>query len=192
MKKLIMVSAVSLILAATANANSVSYNSNLKKHDRSISAARKEKKEERKETRRIEDKEASYQSMEQFYIDFGNVPITGSSRTGIYDKIFFKLNGVPTTAYYDSEANLIGTSNNRKFSDIPLSAQKHILSKYKDYKVENVLFFDDNNLNDTDMMLYKLSFDDEDNYFVELKKDNKEIVLKVDMQGITSVFKELQ
>jgi len=192
MKKLIVVSAVSFILAAAVNANATPVSSifNLRKHDRTESVARKEKKEERKELRKLEGQQVSYQSKQQFYIDFG-MPITGSRRTGMYDEIYFNSNGVPTTAYYNVESNLIGTSSNKKFSDLPLSAQKHILSKYKGYKVENVLFFDDNSLNETDMILYKLSFEDEDNYFVELKKDNKEIILQVNMDGNTSLFKEM-
>jgi len=42
------------------------------------------------------------------------------------------------------------------------------------------------------MILYEQLFQDEDNYFVELKKENKEIILEVNMNGDVSLFKQLK
>ena len=53
------------------------------------------------------------------------------------------------------------------------------------------MFFDDNEWNETDMILYGNQFADADNYFVELKKDNKEIILQVNPIGNVSILKQL-
>ena len=42
------------------------------------------------------------------------------------------------------------------------------------------------------MNLFDLQFDDADNYFVELEKDNKKIVVQVNMSGDVSYFKRLE
>ena len=76
----------------------------------------------------------------------------------------------------------------KTFSDLPASAQKQINKEYKDYTIEKVIFFDDNEDVDTDMILYGSQFDDADNYFVELRKDNKDVVLQVTMDGLVGYF----
>jgi DUF1365 family protein len=43
-----------------------------------------------------------------------------------------------------------------------------------------------------DMILYGNTFDDADNYFVELKKDNKAVVVKVDLAGYVSFFTDMK
>ena len=63
-----------------------------------------------------------------------------------------------------------------------------INKEYKDYTIEKVIFFDDNEDVDTDMILYGSQFDDADNYFVELRKDNKDVVLQVTMDGLVGYF----
>lgn len=58
--------------------------------------------------------------------------------------------------------------------------------------MENVIFFDDNEYSDTDMFLYETQFEDEDRYFVELNKDDKQTILTVSTVGVISLFKELK
>jgi hypothetical protein len=55
-----------------------------------------------------------------------------------------------------------------------------------------VIFYDDNEHNDNDMMLYGIQFEDEDNYFVELSKGSKQIVLQVTPEGNIFFFTELK
>jgi hypothetical protein len=95
-------------------------------------------------------------------------------------------------AYYDAEAKLVGTTTQKTFADLPVVAQKEINKKYKGYRTGDVIFFDDNEKNETDMIMYHMQFDDADNYFVDMKKDAKEIILKVDMGGSVSFFKQLK
>jgi len=54
------------------------------------------------------------------------------------------------------------------------------------------VYIDDNEDNDTDMMLYNTVFQDADNYFVALQNDKQLIILKVDMEGAVSFFKKVR
>ncbi|MFT3979502.1 MAG: hypothetical protein QM687_03465 [Ferruginibacter sp.] len=174
MKKLITLSAAALLLVSAANAQT----KDVAKND-----TRYEKKENRKTLRKLEGKEVTYQAKQQFITDFNNAPVISSERSDYYDEFTFSQAGVITTAYYDNNAMLIGTSQMKRFSDLPAKAQHEISKTYKNYKQGDVIFFDDNALNDTDFFLYNQQLDDEDSYFVELQKDNKKIVLQVDMKG---------
>jgi hypothetical protein len=53
------------------------------------------------------------------------------------------------------------------------------------------MLFDDNEYNQSDMVLYGHVFTDADNYFVELSNNNKTIVLEVNMEGLVTFFKDL-
>lgn len=86
----------------------------------------------------------------------------------------------------------MGTSEKKTFSVLPSKAQVYILDKYPTYKIGEVVFFNDNEQNDTDMVLYGQSFEDADNYFVGLEKDNKTTVVKVNMSGEVSYFTEFK
>ena len=74
---------------------------------------------------------------------------------------------------------------------MPAGGQKEIKKKYKDYSIGKVIFFDDNEFNEMDMLLYGLQFDDADNYFVELAKGTSKIMVKVNAAGDVSFFKQL-
>ena len=52
--------------------------------------------------------------------------------------------------------------------------------------------FDDNEFNETDMVFYGSSFEDADNYFVQLEKTDKNIVIKVTPEGVVSYFTQIK
>ena len=194
MKKLLIFSAAGLIIAASASAqtNIEILNNEVASVNKSEATTKKEKKEERKEIRKLKGQEVTYQSREAFFKDFGDVPVTKMERTVNFDKFIFTQNGQEMTAYYDIEANLVGTVTDKTFSDLPANAQKYIQDKYKDYTPGSVIYFDDNELNETDMILFGTQFDDADNYFVELKKENKNIIVQVNMKGEVGYFSEMK
>ena len=194
MKKLIVVSSVLMLFAGTSRAQTEEASAkqdiaNLQKNESMI---RKEKKEEEKELRKLEGKEVNYQSREQFYSDFGNVPVRQWVRTANFNEVTFVKDCQEMVAYYDADAKLVGTTTIKSFDDLPANAQKSINRQYPGYSKEQVILFDDNELSETDMTLFNMQFDDADNYFIELKKDARSIILKVDMRGDVSLFKELR
>jgi hypothetical protein len=126
-----------------------------------------------------------------FYKDFGDVPGVQWRRIDNFDEAAFTKDGKQKKAFYDSDGVLVGSTTPASFSDLPASAQKVIGKRYKDYTVEKVVFFDDNEHNDTDMIMYGGQFADEDNYFVELARPSNKIVLQVNLEGTVFYFSEL-
>ncbi len=194
MKKIIVVSSALILFAGVSRAQTeeASVKQDIASLQKNESTIRKEKKEEKKELRKLEENEVNYQSREQFYTDFGNVPVRQWVRTANFDEATFVKDGHDMVAYYDADTRLVGTTTIKSFDNLPANAQKFINSKYPGYSKEQVILFDDNELNETDMMLFTRQFDDEDNYFIELNKDARSIILKVDMRGDVSFFKELR
>ncbi len=135
----------------------------------------------------------------QFASDFPDATNISFEKTKDFDKVYFGQNGRKTTAYYDFNSQLIGTIHNRSFNDLPADAQKKIADKYPDFTVVKVIKFKVNSdnesyidNNDTDLTLYGNSLEKSSNYFVELKNDNKGIVLEVDLSGEVSFFKTIK
>lgn len=94
-------------------------------------------------------------------------------------------------AYYDFDSKLVGTTCMKTFADLPAGAQKEIKTRYNGYTIGPVVFFEDNAANETDMMYLGTQFEDADNYFVELSKDNKTVLYQVNSHGELFFFKEL-
>ena len=95
------------------------------------------------------------------------------------------------TAFYDSNSNLVGTTQPESFKDLPDRGQKEIKKHYKNYTVSQVIFFKDNEMVDTNMVLYDTPFEDADNYFAELTKGNDKIVVEISPEGNVSYFKKI-
>jgi hypothetical protein len=149
---------------------------------------------ERKEARELKKEKGStipyYQTEQQFLVDFpGATNVTWDTRAN--NKVTFTLNGKTMDAFYDWDNQLIGTVTDASYTDLPGSAAQFIEKHYQGYTPQTVLFFDDNQYNDTDMELFGSPFDDEDNYFVELKNDHKTIIVQVNMRGDVNFFKDM-
>lgn len=142
--------------------------------------------------KKLTGKEVSSLAKNNFIADFGNLPNVTWARMENFDQVTFMKGNVKMTAYYDSEGNLVGTTEPKTFADLPDKGQKEIKAKYANYKVEAVTFFDDNEKNDTDMVLWSTQFDDEDLYFAELSKGASTIVVRVTPSGGVDFFKTLK
>ena len=152
---------------------------------------KKEKKSEMVPLKKLEGTKVSDVAKSNFMADFGNIPDVQWTRAKNFDEAMFTKNGKKLHAWYDFENKLVGTTSIVTFADLPAAGQKNIKTKYKDYSVGQVIFFDDNEMNETDMMLYNRQFDDADNYFVELSKANEKLVLRVNTLGEVFFFKQL-
>jgi hypothetical protein len=157
-----------------------------------IKETKKELKTERVALRKLEGNIVSARAKGSFSVDFPNVTNAVWKRADTFDEVAFtNKNGLKMKAFYDIDGKLVGTTQNKTFADVPASGQNEIKKNYKDYTVGQVIFFDDNEANETDMMLYSTQFDDADNYFVELAKGDKKIVLQVNTTGQVFFFKQL-
>ena len=142
--------------------------------------------------KKLEGTSVSARTKSNFAVDFPDITDAQWTRSENFDEATFTRDGQKTTAYYDYEGDLVGSTTPKTFADLPARAQKLINEKYKDYKVDQVIFFDDNDRSDTDMILWATQFDDEDLYFAQLSKGSSKIIVKTDPTGNVSLFKEIK
>jgi hypothetical protein len=176
MKKILLAAGVLLISTATFAHNTP--NSDNKKGKK---AARKE------QTAQVNDFVKT-----QFYEDFPDATNINFERTKYFDEASFTTGTHQMRAYYDIRNELVGTTEDKQFSDLPANAQREIQKKYSNYKVDEVINYDDNEFNDTDMTMFDTAFDGADNNFVVLRKNSEILIVKVDMAGNVSYFKALK
>ena len=191
MKKILLAGTIAVLCSVTATSmaqNATALNTEKKELNQEKKELNKEKKAIKKQERAIENAEVSYQTKQQFPGDFPGATNVSYVRNGNMDEVWFTQNGVQYKAFYDPEARLIGTTTKKSISDLPAVAQKEIQKKYSGYKIDRVILFDDNENNDSDMMLYGQQFADADNYFVEMHKDSKQMILQVNMSGEVFYF----
>lgn len=193
MKKIIVFSAAILMLSLSAHAQTTAALHSQIKLDKKVEGMiDKEKKTDRKEIKKLEGTEVSYQAKQAFMADFGKLPAASWSKLNNFDKVTFKKEGKLESAFYDADAKLVGTTQIKTFADLPAKGKASIHKYYKDYTAGNVLFFDDNEMNETDMILFGNQFADKDSYFVELAKGNKKIVVQVAMDGGVTYFARIK
>jgi hypothetical protein len=130
-------------------------------------------------------------SKRNFVKGFGYQPETIWKRGVFFDEATFKEGGHEITAYFDEKGILVGTTSLVNFEDIPMLDKKMIYKTYKNARIGKVIFFDDNQLNDTDMVMYGIQFDDADNFFVEMTQGTKKFVLDCNKKGNVVIFKNL-
>jgi hypothetical protein len=119
----------------------------------------------------------------QFAADFPDAKDVHFEQVRGLTEVAFSQDREEKIAYYRDGDQLVGTIRKGSFSGLPGNAQKEIQQKYPGYTIVNVVKFDDNESELTEMIQDGISMDDADNYFVELKNDSKAIVVKVDLSG---------
>jgi hypothetical protein len=192
MKKLLLSTAAFIsAVIATAQPTPASLKSAIKTDKKMEAGIKKDEKKNKKELKKLEGPEVNYQAKQAFTTEFGNVPAKWE-RLDNFDEATFNKDGVPTSAFYDWNSELVGTTQNKKYTDLPAAARSYIAKKYPGYTTGNVLFFNDNEENETDMILYNNQFEDVDSYFVELKKDNQEIVVQALTDGTVYYYTRLR
>jgi hypothetical protein len=158
-------------------------------------ASHKAGREQREENRAIRrDKAATtpnYTTEQHFQTDFPNAANVSWKRAG-FEEALFTSDGKEMKAFYDYDHTLIGTTTPVNYIDLPAIARKYIEKHYSDYTPQSVILFNDNDYNQSDMVLYGNAFEDADNYFIELSNNNnKIIVLQVNMEGLVTFFRDL-
>lgn len=147
-----------------------------------------DKKIARKALRELRGSEVSDLSKQSFASDFGEVSDVSWARSTNFDEATFMKDGAKTTAYYDYDSKLVGTTVDKTINDLPPSAVNDINKHYEGYQINKVIMFNDNESNDSDMLLYGTQFEDANNYFVEVSNGVRNVVLMVSMDGNVSYF----
>lgn len=189
MKNVIIIGSMLLFTATTAFSQEI-----LALNEPVFPPSHKLNKEQREENRVIRREKAAttpnYTTEQHFLTDFPNATNVQWKRIG-YEEASFTLNGKDIKAFYDYNHELIGTTAPASYADLPANAQKEIEKRHRNYTPQSVILFDDNEYNPSDMMLYGNVFEDADNYFVELSNNDKTILVKVNMEGLVSFFKDI-
>jgi hypothetical protein len=193
MKKLLFASAIlfaasfTKVQAQTTEAETKSEIKTIKKEKKAL---KKEEKTEKKALKKLEGPNVSELAKDAFYADYGISDGAQWKRGPVFDEVAFTKDGQQMKAFYDADAQLVGTTTIKQFTDLPADAQKKIKAKYKDYKITHVVYYNDNEANESDMVLYGTQFDDADNYFVEMNNGAKELILQINSDGVVSVFSD--
>lgn len=180
MKKLIISSVFALVLSGSALAQQTD-----------PSGKKEERKVERKEKRVERRSEVNDLSKQSFSTDFGNIQGIWLRKDNM-DEVSFTKNNKNLIAYYDDNAMIIGTTENKTIKDLPMKAQDIIKAKYSDYSIANVVYYKNSDANPTNFFMYGTQIEDADNYFVDLKKGNKNIILEVPLDGQVIYFATLK
>ena len=140
MKKQIILCAATFFIAAAASAqtNEMLVKNDIQKDRFHESEIKNSIHQDKKELRKMEGQEVSDLAREQFKVDFGNIPVNAWEGINNFDEATFTKDGNVTSAFYDDHAQLVGTTTEKKFSDLPLKAQKWINKKYNGYAIDDV------------------------------------------------------
>lgn len=132
----------------------------------------------------------SYQILNQFDVQFSGAENVQWSATSVGTKAEFVLDDVKMSAFYDNHGQFIGTTESVAFKKIPLSAKKEIAEKYKGYFVGDVIKFQSaETSNGLDRLVGET---DSVAYFVDLKNDKEEFLLRVTPQGNIYFYKQIK
>lgn len=177
MKKILLATFLISISAATFARDNAS------RHE-----ARKEKREMRKLKHLVSKDDFSYLTVQQFQRDFPDASSVAYKKGKNFDEVSFTTaDGQQKVAYYDFYNTLVGTTESVAYSALPETARQEIARRYAGYHVGPVIYFQDNQENESDMILFSQSFTDADNYFVELNGP-KNLIVKVSKDGLVSYF----
>jgi hypothetical protein len=148
MKKVFLTAGIVMMTATITFAHT---NINRKERKETRIERKKNRRELRRERREENSGDVSIVTKDNFVTDFPDAKNVHFVRTKNFDEVVFMSGTERLRAYYDNNSNLIGTTQKKSFADLPEHAQKEILKKYPDYSVDNVVKFDDNESNETDM-----------------------------------------
>jgi hypothetical protein len=146
----------------------------------------------KKALKKLNGDQVSERSKSSFLEVYGNMPDVQWEREDYFDVATFTKDGQKMKAYFDDNAEWVGTIAQKSFEDLPEKAKEYIKKKYADYTIGDVLLYTDNPDQVSDILIFGTEMESTNNYFVELRKDNKRTILKVTPDGNVFFFKELK
>jgi len=184
MKKLVVI-VVTLLLAMP-----VMFGKTLKESNTPSGVSKKETKGTRMARIESEATTPSAEAEDSFKANIGSAPDVKWSHSAALDVATYSKNNTETQAIFDFSGKLIGTSTLQKFSDLPKSAQNRITRQYKDYTIGEVIHLTYLGSLAPDFVLSGNLYNNPSNYFVDLKKGARMLVIEVTPDGETNLFSE--
>ncbi|MEO6812312.1 MAG: hypothetical protein ABI172_00155 [Ginsengibacter sp.] len=158
---------------------------------------RKMKKEIRQERRMIKSVEdIPTQTMSLFGQEFPKAQnVRWTFDAGFYEADFTSGN-LKRMAFYDYDNNLVGTGKYVTYNNLPKGSLEQMDKYLKDYGIEKIIYYDDNELNASNVNPLDMdgSVLDRDDYYALMKerRSGKEIILQITAEGEVSLFRELE
>jgi hypothetical protein len=134
--------------------------------------------------KKIEGATVSYSVQQAFSADFSNATNTVWTVTKNCQKADFLVDGVKRTAFYNLAGDFLGTTQSTIYKAIPAKSQKMIANNYKGYTPGEVIVYQANEALSNDI--------EATSYFVDLKSDKHEILVRVANSGNVEFFKQVK
>ena len=134
----------------------------------------------------------SYFVLNKFNADFLDAQNVVWTITPTSLKADFTIDDVKKTAFYSLEGSFLGVTQEINYKLLPAAAKKEIANSYKDYTVGQVIKFEANNPQPAFYVNLAITEPQGVDYFVDLKKADAEILVRVSEQGAISFFKQVK
>jgi hypothetical protein len=126
----------------------------------------------------------SYTVLNQFTADFADATNVVWTVNGNFQKADFVSDNVKKTAFYNLQGEFVALTQDVDIKAIPANAQKEIAEDYKGYSVNEVIVVQNNTELNPDA--------DETAYFVDLKNNAKEVLVKITPEAHIQFYKEVK
>jgi len=127
---------------------------------------------------------ASYTVKQEFAADFSNAESVVWTVTKTCQKADFVADGSKKTAFYTLGGDFLGTTQTTTYAAIPAKSQKMIADQYKGYVAGDVIVY---------QTAESLNANVEPTaYFVDLKSDKHEVLVRVTGEGYIELFKQVK
>lgn len=135
----------------------------------------------------------SYFVLNQFNSDFNGAQDVVWTITPTSQKADFTIDGTKKTAFYSLTGTYLGVTQEVAYKTVPTAAQKDITEEYAGYTVGQVIKFQASE--DNSSSFYRtLAVDapETTDYFVDLKKGDSEVLVRVNERGSVYFFKQVK
>ena len=126
----------------------------------------------------------SYSVVQEFTADFADAQNITWTVNKNCQKADFIENGVHRTAFYNVTGDFLGVTQVVGYNAIPAKSQKLIAEQYKGYTPASVIIFQANEAVNSDI--------DPTSYFVDLKNNAHEVLVRVTSSGNLDFFKQVK
>lgn len=131
-----------------------------------------------------EDAPVSYTVQNQFAADFSDAQNIVWTVNKNFQKAEFTIDGVKKTAFYNLSGEFVGVTQNADLAAIPSKSKKQIASKYAGYQISQLIVLQSNTAINEDA--------DPTAYFVDLKKADSEVLVRINDQADVEFFKQVK
>ena len=122
--------------------------------------------------------------LNSFYSDFADAKTVNWTVNRNFQKADFVANDIKMTAFYNLQGQFVALTQDVDARAIPAQAQKEIADDYKGYTVNEVIVIQNNTELNPDA--------DETAYFVDLKSDTKEVLVRITPEAHIAFYQTIK